>query len=1629
MSATIHSRLLEQPGIRDEMQSYTLREPNAGTVVAAWALGANDVVPSIANLLRASWNAHIAWHTPAPEGQLINIQDHTDDLASTLIQAIVDPEQLYSQFAPLLANSSKESAHADDTGEHELDRDARIRSAGLNSIAWIFEGPRTVAHTPLSGPLRELFSSTPLLGTALSVRGSLTGAPDASDTQINIPIWGHDQRAVRMAGWKLVKAMVKHLRGDPLELEEEMADETLLPLKVGFLRNLGTAAIRSAWAETDTAVRTLMWDGFLPLITGFPEVWNTEPIELSPRATSAQDDSDDDDDVSGKDAAEMHTEQGARSDFTTTCGRLAFTDFLHFLELGCQGSAIQSYPTIVIVLSTIPESIFSYDRSDLERLFTSLWAAYDGKALNVLPRDREPTVKAFLSSLLDCVVFIARKLHTRSTVSSSLVDSSSSRSDDALELVPLSWITHILQGFFHGDLVQNVSINTAGELIGGSMKKLELISLDTIKSAWRIAWEPVLLSQPPDRTGDVIELLAGMRTGARSGVNADIIDTILRRILLPNGNKAENLDLAAEQAKALITLWTYLDTSTVPWILEVTGQVLNTEVIDGLVRSGNTRGIASLLNGYLNAPVTSETTRSAVWTQFLNASTQATDFTVLRGVLGLVKTTVPIPDGNSALFEISKSWAADLARGDGNHRVDIESVIVHWKTCLSQNQAAQILGDILSAFVTHTRELLFSTEKGDTVPVIESMAQVLDVVLANELIEFSGWPNMDFVDTGAFLLILATLREPSTPFAPFIQSNKALKSWSTYAPAELQSMSCARAKEVIRSMLTSCSTPLSAQGVLKVATRSALYSDEKVILLEMIPPQHDLDRSVDDLNDNPSPLLAECDPMIRLGEYEPDSVALVTYDSYGFSEYARVGAALTMLLSDDRQLARDNLWAFRHLLVLQQLCSDFVSAPSWPSNVFRSDASDEVHSLLDTIAPLVIYLGGSLLSDHPLQWHKNIVLRLREFNSDPVTPRSAEDFVYQCYSIVAHGPPASRNLRLLRRVMQFVLRDAETEVLDIWSGFAQFAFTRYSQAGEAIGSVIAARGVESPRLDRWRNDIASRIPGVPMNNTNEAGLPLLRALCCLAPPLDSGVIFMPQQRAIYLVQALQKWMSSDEEFDSSMEVLLTTLLNHLLPILQTVRGAHWEFILDILETNLSVEASVSNIYLLLQTLRLISTVLDLARTNQQLKEIWAPRQNDIFQGVLQLFLTSGGSAEQSGTHIKYYLCLAEVIQALPPEQMNPTLFDKLVNLISSDNIPVKATAHYLARNVLAQMTEQRVLEAAVNVSSEVYEEQRKALENKFELPQTLIQKLISPARDQGNPRDSEINLLLVWWIVLEFFDNTSLRVKQGYLDQLRKLNLVKESLLPCLFGLLNIGVAGEKPFALGPWYVDEFYLGFYDKSYAPAQSVLAAHIYFKSLKSIPGLIRTWYSECQDRQLSAAISTYTKTHFSPTLISQELAQFRSSAASASEALADDTFTLKVAPSVNEITATYAVDEQEAFEVAVRLPNEYPLRAAEVKDVRGVAGMENRRRAWLFGVQNAAQQGLIYDALVMYKKNVAGHFEGKSECAICYSLISVTDRTLPTKPCRTCKNLFHASCLYKWFNTSHTSSCPLCRSDIF
>lgn len=118
------------------------------------------------------------------------------------------------------------------------------------------------------------------------------------------------------------------------------------------------------------------------------------------------------------------------------------------------------------------------------------------------------------------------------------------------------------------------------------------------------------------------------------------------------------------------------------------------------------------------------------------------------------------------------------------------------------------------------------------------------------------------------------------------------------------------------------------------------------------------------------------------------------------------------------------------------------------------------------------------------------------------------------------------------------------------------------------------------------------------------------------------------------------------------------------------------------------------------------------------------------------------------------------------------------------------------------------------------------------------------------------------------------------------------------------------------------------------------------MSSSQSLIRSWWLECKDRQLSNTFSAYTSRHFSPVIISRELSTLRDREAMSQ--LQDENLTVKILASVNEVTASYVVDEQ-PMEIAVRLPADYPLRGVEVNDLRRVGVPEAKWRAWLLAVQ--------------------------------------------------------------------------------
>ncbi|KAJ0978328.1 hypothetical protein J5N97_013802 [Dioscorea zingiberensis] len=204
-------------------------------------------------------------------------------------------------------------------------------------------------------------------------------------------------------------------------------------------------------------------------------------------------------------------------------------------------------------------------------------------------------------------------------------------------------------------------------------------------------------------------------------------------------------------------------------------------------------------------------------------------------------------------------------------------------------------------------------------------------------------------------------------------------------------------------------------------------------------------------------------------------------------------------------------------------------------------------------------------------------------------------------------------------------------------------------------------------------------------------------------------------------------------------------------------------------------------------------------------------------------------------------------------------------------------------------------------------------------------------------------------------------------------------------------------------------------------AALAGSIYGLMIRLLPAYVRNWFASLRDRSLSSAIESFTKMWCSPSLISDELSQVKEAV------IADENFFVTVNKSSYEITATYKKEET-GMDLVIRLSSSYPLRPVDVECTRSLGISEVKQRKWLLSLSAfvRSQNGAIAEAIRIWKSNFDKEFQGVEECPICYSIIHTTNHSLPRLACKTCKHKFHSACLYKWFSTSHKSTCPLCQT---
>eukprot|EP00052_Salpingoeca_macrocollata_P026890 m.252314 g.252314 ORF g.252314 m.252314 type:complete len:801 (-) comp22660_c0_seq1:22-2424(-) len=208
---------------------------------------------------------------------------------------------------------------------------------------------------------------------------------------------------------------------------------------------------------------------------------------------------------------------------------------------------------------------------------------------------------------------------------------------------------------------------------------------------------------------------------------------------------------------------------------------------------------------------------------------------------------------------------------------------------------------------------------------------------------------------------------------------------------------------------------------------------------------------------------------------------------------------------------------------------------------------------------------------------------------------------------------------------------------------------------------------------------------------------------------------------------------------------------------------------------------------------------------------------------------------------------------------------------------------------------------------------------------------------------------------------------------------------------------------------------------AECMGLLAAHAYSRACLGLPALVRRWWTDAASRQEAQRAEQFTMRVLQSLVAEEELR--------AVEAFKDSSedFKIRARKAAKEVAATCTIDNS-TLELTVALMPAHPLRNVSVTCGARLGISAALWKKWLLQMTTyiSNQNGSILEAVLIWKKNIEKHFEGIEDCTICYAVIHDTNYQLPDKKCKTCRNGFHAACLYKWFKNSGQSSCPLCRN---
>lgn len=573
----------------------------------------------------------------------------------------------------------------------------------------------------------------------------------------------------------------------------------------------------------------------------------------------------------------------------------------------------------------------------------------------------------------------------------------------------------------------------------------------------------------------------------------------------------------------------------------------------------------------------------------------------------------------------------------------------------------------------------------------------------------------------------------------------------------------------------------------------------------------------------------------------------------------------------------------------------------------------------------------------------------------------------------------------------------------------------------AILSTLGTTLSEST-YERLRNLVGSELIGLRSSEINTIGLMKLTILNNFInfDVMDASFEPFQVQRFNMIVNEINKWLDSDVSYEPEFVFVRLQLLQFLIS-LNILRFEKTESFNDLTTRVLQDTIGIisigedENLF----ELKYFSLKLFLVLEKRGLldNDIKKDLQNEILEG----FVNDKTATVNQPVYI-YSGLLNRVLSNVSTKQFGThysALFKKFQN---STNFELKRPLLSIIQKVIIARQQEQVIEFELSKEGDDL--------SSFKISEELIANVLQVpnlGEDDLEEEKKLINYLWNWVLIMLNFKDITLKLRTFYINQLQSEHheLISKFLN---FIALVINSFSDKQFLQS---IEKNHDSFITYEFENSVDdivlevrLLSIHLYYTILKSIGSLSSNWFNSIKDRNFKTNVEQFTSKFIAPNLIQDKLNDFETKSSKLAQDHPD--MKIKINRVTNEIKSTYLIDEQ-YLEVVFKIPSNYPLTNIEVFGPQRVGVKENQWKAWLLASQRiiSLQNGEIFESLEFFLKNVSFHFKGFEECAICYSILH-QDNSLPSKTCSTCKNKFHAGCLYKWFKSSGGNTCPLCRA---